>query len=81
MNKELYLEQQYFLSIIKKQLKPYNNLIEELLITLPRRFIETNKQFTFQYLFDGKWITQEELVEIIYKPILDIIEMEKKIYV
>ena len=78
MSKELYLEQQYFLSI-KKTLEPYNDLITELLITLPRRLIETNKQFNFQYLFDGKWNTQEELVEIIYKPILDIIEMEKKL--
>lgn len=79
MNKELYLEQQYLLSI-KKTMEPYNNLIMDLLIKLPRRLVETEKQFIFQYLFSDKWNTQEELVEIIYKPILDTIEMEKKLY-
>ncbi len=79
MSKELYLEQQYLLSI-KKAMEPYNNLITDLLIKLPRRLVGTEKQFNFQYLFSGKWITQEELAEIIYKPILDTIEMEKKLY-
>ena len=75
MSKELFLEQQYFLSI-KKAMEPYDNLITDLLITLPRRMVVTEKQFNFQYLFSGKWITQEEPAEIIYKPILDTIEME-----
>ena len=75
MSKELYLEQQYFLSI-KKAMEPYNNLIMDLLIKLPRRYVENDSKSQFQYLFSGKWITQEKLTEIIYKPILDTIEME-----
>jgi len=75
MSKELYLEQQYFLSI-KKAMEPYNNLIMDLLIKLPRRYVENDNKSQFQYFFSGKWITQEKLVEIIYKPILDTIEME-----
>lgn len=54
---------------VNNTIKPYNEKFMELLVTLPRRYMFYSDRTEEQYFLDGKWISIDELSEIIYAPL------------
>jgi len=47
----------------------YNEKLMKLLVTLPRKYIFYSDRVEETYFFDGKWISRDELCELIFRPL------------
>ena len=64
---------------LQKSLEPYDKKYIELLTILPRRFIlKKNQNLKFEYFFDGKWCSEEEIRNNVYGNILNLLAEEEK---
>lgn len=54
---------------VNNTIKPYNEKLMELLVKLPSRCIFYSDRIDETYFFDGKWISIDELCELIFSPL------------
>lgn len=65
---ELYYERRAK-EIVNNTIKHYNEKFMELLVILPRKYVFYSNRIEETYFFDGKWISRDELYELIYAPL------------